>query len=63
MVNVLTGAPTAEPSTPKPAPVEARCAACGEWLSTVPPGTTWVRARCINRRCRRYGEGQTVHLR
>jgi hypothetical protein len=47
----------------KPPPREARCAVCGEWMATAPAGTKWVRGRCGNRRCRKYGEGQTVHLR
>jgi hypothetical protein len=51
----------------KPPPVEARCAACGGWIATVPAGTPWARGRCYNRinghACRLYGRGQTVHLR
>jgi hypothetical protein len=55
-----------EPARPievKAPPREARCAMCGEWIMTVPAATTWARGRCGNRRCPKYGEGQTVHLR
>ncbi len=50
-------------------PVEARCRACGAWLSTVPAGTAWARGRCFNarvqftgRKCELYGTAQTVVL-
>lgn len=43
-------------------PLEARCQGCGGWLSTVPAGTPWVRARCGNKRCRLYGDGQMIRF-
>ena len=51
------------PSEVKAPPKEARCKACGEWVATASAGSTWVRGRCMNKRCRKYGEGQTIHLR
>lgn len=52
---------------PRPAPLEARCRACGGWIATVPAGTPWARGRCFNRvqgrDCRLYGQGQTIQLR
>lgn len=50
-----------EQRAPKATPWEARCQSCSEWMSTVPGGTTWVRVRCMNRRCSKYGQQQTVH--
>lgn len=51
----------------KAPPVEARCRACGGWISTVPAGTPWVRGRCFNRQdgrdCSLKGQGQTIKLR
>jgi hypothetical protein len=55
-----------EPSRPaeiKAPPKEARCFACGGWIASAPGSTTWVKARCGNKRCPKYGEGQTIHLR
>lgn len=51
------------PAEAKPAPREARCKACGEWVATASSGAAWVRGRCMNRRCKKYGEGQTIHFR
>lgn len=54
-----------EPESPtavKQPPKEARCKGCGGWIASAPGGTTWVKARCGNKRCRLYGEGQTIHL-
>jgi hypothetical protein len=55
------------PTEPRSPPKEARCAACGGWITTVPAGTAWARGRCYNRtdgrNCKLYGQGQTVHLR
>jgi len=50
------------PAPTKPPPKEARCAQCGGWIATVPAETKWMRGRCGNRRCRLYGEGQTIKL-
>ncbi len=50
------------PTERKQPPLEVRCRECNGWLLTVPPGTTWARGRCGNRRCKLYNEGQTVHL-
>lgn len=51
------------PASVKAPPREARCRACGGWIASAPAATTWVKARCGNKRCRLYGEGQTIHLR
>jgi hypothetical protein len=58
---------------PGAVPWDARCAACGGWIATVPGAARWVRAKCMNwrahasgrseRRCQKYGVGQTVHKR
>ncbi len=52
--------PAAEPKAP---PKDARCAACGGWIVTVPPGTTWATGRCGSKRCRLYGEKQRFTFR
>lgn len=46
-----------------PAPQEARCRSCGGWLASAPAGAAWVRARCGNKRCRLYGDGQMIRFR
>jgi hypothetical protein len=51
------------PAAVKQPPRDARCSQCGEWIGTAPAGTKWLRGRCGNRRCPKYGAGQTVHLR
>lgn len=58
---------------PKAPPWQARCAACGEWVATVPSGALWVQAKCQNwrvnrdvapdRKCPLYGKMQTLHKR
>lgn len=51
-----------EPTAVKAPPREARCRQCGGWIATAPAATKWLRGRCMNRRCKLYGDGQTVKL-
>jgi len=47
----------------KAPPRDARCAACGGWIVSVPSGTTWATGRCGNRRCRLYNAKQRFSFR
>lgn len=52
----------AEPQSRVSAEMAVYCGACRGWIGTVPAGTPWLRSRCINRRCSKYGAAQTIKV-
>lgn len=41
-------------------PWDVRCKGCGGWIASASGDARWIRARCINRRCPKYGQPQEV---
>lgn len=69
----MMAAPAVVEQPTKAPPWDARCEACGGWIATVSGGASWVRVKCMNwrvnrtlsenRRCPKYGQTQTIHIR